>query len=305
MPIDQASPQSHSVLTQIKAWYKAARPKALTCSVIPVLVGTLTTRLPLNRIDWLLALCPLLFSLCIQIGTHYINDALDFQKGVDTPEKLNKKVILSGLLTMRQVFAGGIFFLVLSFFLGLPMIYIGGPVFALIVTASILCAYIYTGGPYPLSYYGFGDLFVLLFFGLIATAAPAYLQQGYFSWISILAGTQIGLLAMTLMSINNFRDFREDRKAHKKTLIVRLGLNFARWQIALQLLLPFLLNIIWFTKGYILVAALTSVNLPIALNIIRGVWTYDPGKVFNRYFIETAFVHMMFGILLILGYQLQ
>lgn len=305
MTLEQTKAQSYPWSLKAKAWYTAMRPKALTCGVMPVLIGTLTANVPLYKINWPLAFSTLMFPICIQIGMHYINDALDYQKGVDTSQKLNKKMIQSGLLSMRQIFAGGIFFLFLAFLFGLPMIYYGGPVFAGIVAVSITCAYIYTGGPYPLSYYGTGDLFAFVFFGLVATGASAYLQQGYVNWISLLGGAQIGLLALTLMSLNNFRDFREDRKAHKRTLTVRLGLNFARWQITVQLLLPFLLNIIWYAQGYVLTAALTTVNLPLALNIIRGTWTYDPGKVFNRYLIETAFVHMMFGVLLILGYHLQ
>lgn len=305
MALEQTKPGQLSLAVKIKAWYSAARPKALICGIMPVLIGLFTTNLSLHQINWFLAFCTLMFPVCIQIGMHYINDALDYQKGVDNSQKLNKKVIQAGLLSVRQIFAGGIVFLFLAFLFGIPMIYYGGPIFALIVAVSITLAYVYTGGPYPLSYYGTGDLFAFVFFGLVATCATAYLQQGFINWVSILGGTQIGLIALTLMSLNNFRDFSNDRKAQKRTLAVRLGLNFARWQITIQLLLPFLLNIIWFMKGYVLVAGLTSVNLFLALNIIRGTWTYDPGKIFNRYFIETAFVHVMFGLLLILGYHLQ
>ncbi len=294
-------------LTDAKAWYQAARPKKLTISVIPVAVGTALADVPFDKIRWFLAISALLFAMCVQIGSHYINDALDYINGTDTSEKhnLGMKVINTGKLTTRQVFAGGLLFLIFAFIASLPMIYYGGSVFILIVAASIALAYMYTGGPYPLSYTGIGDAFVMLFYGLIAVCAPAYLQQGFIDWKCLLAGTQIGLIAMSLMSINNLRDLREDRKAHKRTLAVRLGHTFARWQITIQLLLPFFLNYIWYSNGYTLVAALTSMNFPLALNVIRGTWTYDPGKVYNRFMIEIAFVHLMFGVLMILGYVIR
>lgn len=292
---------------EAKAWYQAARPKKLTISVIPVAVGTVLADLPFDKIRWLLVISSLLFAMCIQVGSHYINDALDYIKGSDSSEKhnLSMKMINTGKLTTRQVFAGGLLCLIFAFIVSLPMIYYGGPIFILIVSTSIALAYMYTGGPYPLSYTGIGDAFVMLFYGLIAVCAPAYLQQGFVDWKELLAGSQIGLLAMSLMSINNLRDLREDRKAHKRTLAVRLGHTFARWQITIQLLLPFFLNYIWYANGYTLVAALTSMNFPLALNVIRGTWAYDPGKVYNRFMIEIAFVHFMFGVLMILGYVVR
>jgi len=295
---------SHGWSVKARAWYKSMRPKALTISFIPVAVGTLLTDIPFDNIHWLLAISALAFALCVQVGSHYINDALDYQKGTDNPAKTHK-AIASGILTVRQMFNAGILCLFLAALVGLPMVYYGGPVFVLIIAASIICGYIYTGGPYPLSYYGIGDFFVLAFYGLIATGSSAYLQQGYVGWKAMLAGTQIGLFSMSLMSINNLRDLREDGKTFKKTLAVYLGLTFARWQITIQLLVPFFLNVMWYKEGFTLIALLTSMNLPLVLNIIRGTWTYEPGKVHNRFFIEAAFVHMMFGLLLILGYIIR
>lgn len=306
MKIESTVP-THGFLSEAKAWYQAARPKKLTISVIPVLVGTVLSNVPIDKINWLLFFSSLLFAVFIQVGSHYVNDALDYIKGTDSPDKhnLQMKMINSGKLTTRQVFAGGILMLILAFVVSLPMIYYGGLGFAFIIAASIALAYMYTGGPYPLSYTGIGDAFVMVFYGLIAVCAPAYLQQGFLDWKEILAGAQIGLIAMSLMSINNLRDLREDRKAHKRTLAVRLGHTFARWQITIQLLLPFILNYIWYTSGYSLIAALTTMNLPLALNVIRGTWSYDPGKVYNRFMIEIAFVHLMFGALMILGYVIR
>jgi 1,4-dihydroxy-2-naphthoate octaprenyltransferase len=291
----------HAWSVKAYAWYRAMRPKALTISIIPVAAGTILSDVGFNHIHWLLAFSALAFALCIQIGSHYINDAIDYQRGNDSPEKANKKMITSGFLNAKEVLYAGFLCLFLASLFGSYLAYHTGPLSIPIFAGAILCAYIYTGGPYPLSYCGIGDLFVLLFYGLIATGGSAYLQQGYVGWKPLLAGAQIGLIAMTLMSINNFRDYYQDGKIHKKTLAVRLGLTFARWQITLQMLLPFALNIIWYDEGYSLIAYLTSMNLPLVLNIIRGTWTYDPGKVHNRFFIEAAFVHMMFGALLIFG----
>lgn len=291
---------------RLYAWYRAARPKTLTMSVVPMILGTLLADISWSQINWFLAGCACLSSLCIQIGMNYVNDGFDGQKGVDTPERIGpKKITQSGIATPKQVLTVGFCFFALAAISGLPLIYFGGPIFALIIAVSITCGYIYTGGPYPLSYNGIADIFVLTFYGFVAVASAAYLQQGYVGWKALLAGAQLGLFANALMAINNIRDLKEDRKAHKKTLAVRFGLNFARKQITTLLLLPFALNIIWYINGYTVPAVLSTMNLPIALNIVRGTWTYDAGKVYLRYMIETSFVHFMFAFLLILGYYLQ
>jgi 1,4-dihydroxy-2-naphthoate octaprenyltransferase len=281
-------------------WVLAARPKTLTAAFVPVIVGTF---MAFPAIDWMITLYALLAAMFIQIATNLINDALDFKKGADTAERIGPmRVTQMGLLTMRQVMAAGIGCLVLSLLCSIPLIERGGLVVVLIAITSVICAYLYTGGSYPLAYVGLGELFVMIFFGWVSTATVYYLQTGNWNWHSLLAGTQIGFLSVVMIAINNLRDRVQDAKVHKRTLAVRFGEEEAKVCIVCYLMAPYLLCILW---GKTAAGLLPWLTFPLACFIGIQINKNAPGRVYNQYLGLAALLHLLFGITLILGFVLS
>lgn len=293
-------------VTRGKAWLLASRPKTLTASIIPVIAGTALANAVMLDMNWTIAFFALLCAMLIHVATNLINDALDFKKGADTKTRIGPtRVTQSGLLPMTHVYWAGIGCLGLAFLFGIPLMIKGGFPITLLLIVSIACAYLYTGGPYPLAYHGLGDLFVLLFFGLGAVVGVYYLQTKFVDDRSILAGLQIGMLATVLIAINNLRDREGDVKANKRTLAVRFGVNFMRYEITLFAFVPFLLNMMWLKFGYLFAGMLPWLALPLAIKVVTGVWKLEPGVLYNRFFAQAALLHLLFGLLLSLGFLLK
>lgn len=273
-------------------WFLAIRPKTLTASIIPVMVGASLVSNP----NWYLILHALFFALCIQIATNLFNDALDFEKGADTSSRKGPvRVTQSGLLSVYQVKGVGIAFLIAAALFSLPLVLHSGWPMSLLVVCSLGCTYGYTGGPYPIAYQGLGDLFVMLFFGWISVAAVVFLHTGMITMDALIAGTQVGCLATSLIAVNNLRDVEEDRVANKRTLAVRFGVLFSRLEISFLVVLPFILQLHWMGLGYWWLPMLT---VPFATKIITGIWMYEPSKVYNEILVKTAALHLLFGGLL-------
>ena len=290
----------------LKAWLLAMRPKTLTSAVIPIVAGSALAYSQGAAASWILALFALGSAFCIQIGTNLINDALDFKKGADTSDRIGPaRVTQMGWLTMQQVFVGGLLFFLMAILLGIPLIIKGGSILILVLGASVLCGYLYTGGPFPLAYIGLGDLFVLLFFGFVSTMAVFYIQTGYVDLFSFLAGAQIGLLDTVLIAVNNLRDIHGDAKVKKMTLAVRFGVLFSRWEITLLILSSYALNVLWLFSGYWLAALLTSFTWPVAAILLMSIWRNEPGSIYNKYLGIAALLHFSFGVLLSFGFCLR
>lgn len=294
------------MLKNVHSWLLAIRPKTLTAAVIPVLAATCLAVSMGNNVSWWISLSALLSSFCIQIGTNLINDALDFKKGADTSDRVGPvRVTQSGLLSMQQVYVAGLAFFFMALLVGIPLIFVGGLPIAILMAISVVCGYVYTGGPRPLAYCGLGDIFVFVFFGLVSTMAVFYLQTKLIDWKSFLAGLQIGLFATVLIAINNLRDHKEDAVANKRTLAVRFGVGFSRMEIACLALLPFALNSFWLNFGYVMAAVLPLITLPLAILLIKQITMTEPGKAYNGFLAESALLHLSFGVLLSLGFLLK
>ena len=226
-------------------WLDAARPRTLPAAVAPVLVGTALAWSE-NALQVAAATLCLGFALLIQIGTNFANDYYDFVKGADTAARVGpRRAVAAGLVSptvmrraMWMVFAAALV-------CGLGLLAWGGPWLLVIGIASILCGIAYTGGPWPLGYHGLGDLFVFLFFGLVAVGATYFVQVGNVSTDALLAGVPIGLLAANILVVNNYRDVETDTLAGKRTLAVRFGRRAARAQHGLSLLTAFVVPV-WF-----------------------------------------------------------
>ncbi len=285
-----------------KSVVAAFRPKTLTAAVVPCLAASALAASQ-GVWHWPFLVWALLSAICIQIGTNLVNDAVDFKKGADTSERIGpQRITQAGILPAKQVFGLGSLFFVLAVLSGVPLVMQGGWPLVLIGLVSVLMGYAYTAGPYPLAYVGLGDLFVIIFFGLIAVAGMYYVHTLAWSSAVLVMGLQIGFLATTLIAINNLRDMDGDRKVGKKTLAVRFGLKFSRIEIAILCLVPFLLNFYWLSRGQRLAGLLPWLTLPLAINLIRKIWRSLPGPEYNRYLAQAAALHLFFGILLAVGF---
>lgn len=288
-------------MNKLKAWFFASRPKTLTASLVPILIATALAYGEGYEVDWRLSLWAFFAACFVQIGTNFINDALDFRKGADDEKRVGpKRIIQQGLATPKEVLAAGFIALSLALLFGIPLVVKAGlPIFILLLV-SVALAYLYTGGPYPLAYKGLGDLFVFLFFGLASTTAVYYILTGFWNVKALLAGAQIGLLATVLIAINNLRDIEGDAKVDKKTMAVRFGILFSRIEITILLFLPFLLGFYWKGFGYDLASWLPVLMLPMAGRIGRNVWQTPPGPKYNQFLAESALLQLLFALVLAL-----
>ena len=219
-----------------RLWMEAARPRTLPAAVIPVLAGTALAGALGHAAYGSASIC-LGFSLLVQIGTNYANDYYDFVQGADTAQRVGpRRAVAAGLISPERMRAAMLFVFGAAFLVGLLLVRVRGWELLPIGVASILCGVAYTGGPWPLGYNGLGDVFVFLFFGLVAVSTTFYVQAGYVAPEAISVGAAIGLLAANILVANNYRDADTDARAGKRTLVVRFGKRFAVWQYALSAL---------------------------------------------------------------------
>ena len=213
-------------------WILAARPKTLSAAVSPVIVGTALALADRGAVLWRYAAAALAGAVLIQIATNYINDALDFKRGADTSARLGPtRVTQAGLLSYDSVLRGAYLCFLLAAVCGVPLVIRGGwPLLAIGLT-SILAAYAYTGGPYPLAYHGLGELFVMIFFGIVAVGGTYYVLTLQYGAGAFLAGLAVGALAVVILAINNLRDLPTDSASGKRTVAVLLGERGARIEI--------------------------------------------------------------------------
>ena len=215
----------------LKIWLEASRPKTLSAAVVPVWLGTGWCLARGISVSWLIFACTLLSALMIQVATNLFNDSIDATKGADQDRsKGPRRLTASGLVSPQQMMRLGLMTCVAALIFAVPLILHGGWPIVLVGVVSLLLAYGYTGGPYPLAYIGLGDVFVILFFGLIAVAGTVYLQVGNFIPSSLWIGLAVGATSTVLIVVNNTRDFKTDVKVSKKTLAVRFGPVFCWWE---------------------------------------------------------------------------
>lgn len=284
-----------------KIWLLAARPKTLPAAVVPVLLGT-AVAVHEGGFRFVPALICLVFALLIQIGTNYANDYFDYRSGADTDKRIGPvRAVASGLVAPQAMWRATLIVLGAAFIVGLLLVFYGGWWLVAVGILSIVCAIAYTGGPYPLGYNGLGDLFVFIFFGLVAVMFTAYVQTGAFSWGAFWAGVGCGLLSVNLLAVNNARDIETDREAGKRTLAVRLGSSFVVFQYALSALIAFAVPDLLMRLGYGGWVLLTLVLLPVAavlsLLFARARRPHD----FHLLLARTAQLLLAYGLLLSLG----
>ena len=279
------------------AWFLACRPKTLTVSLSPVLVGTAIAWQQNGQLLWLPLLAAAFGAAFIQIGTNLFNDVGDFLRGTDQPGRIGpRRATAEGWLTPATVKAGAWTSFALAFACGIYLVAHGGWPIIAIGLASLAAGWSYTSGPKPIAYGPLGEVFVLVFFGLVAVAGSHYLQTLSLSPVALLAGTLLGLHAAAVITVNNYRDLDGDAASGKRTLAVRLGRPATRWLYTGEILTPYaLLPLLDGTTW------LPLLSLPLALWLIRRFHRETPGPAFNRLLAATAGLQLLFALLLTLS----
>jgi 1,4-dihydroxy-2-naphthoate octaprenyltransferase len=286
----------------LRAWVIGARPPTLTAGIAPVAVGSAVAMRD-GVFDLWPAAAALLGALALQVGANFANDLSDFRRGADTPDRIGPpRVTQLGLLTQRQVAIGMLLSFLLATAAGLYLSYVGGWPIVAIGLASILAAVTYTGGPWPFGYRGLGELFVFIFFGLVAVSGTYYVQAGEVTSAVIAASIPVGLTVTAILVVNNVRDIDTDRAARKFTLAVYLGRRLARYQYVLFMAGAYVaaaaLFLIGSFSGWTLLAWL---SIPAAVSPIIAVLTRVEGPPLNAALRATARLHIIFAILLAIG----
>ncbi len=210
-------------------WIFAIRPKTLFASIAPVILGLTVAYLHQNFLNPLIALLTLICALLMQIASNLANDYLDSLKGIDTDKRLGPlRVTHAGLIPASTMRNALIIVLALAFLMGLYLMWVGGIVIVIIGLLSLYFAYGYTGGPFPLSHNGLGEVAAFIFFGVIAVSGTTYLQIHQFSPLALLLGMGPGFISATVLAVNNLRDIQSDTETNKRTIAVRFGENFQR-----------------------------------------------------------------------------
>jgi 1,4-dihydroxy-2-naphthoate octaprenyltransferase len=287
---------------QFKSWILAARPKTLSAAVVPVLatIGLVQSlRVP---IQWWIIACALLSSFCIQIGTNFVNDAMDFKKGADNEKRIGPiRVTQQKIFTFKQVMWMATGFFALAMILGIPLVMHGGWPIVIIGVLSVLMGYAYTSGPMPLAYYGLGDIFVIIFFGLVAVGGLFYLLTGTYTQDALVLGLQVGFLSTILIAINNLRDIHTDKEVNKKTLAVRLGVTGAKVWIVFLIVAPFLMGYYWLNQQKYWLYILPTLSLPLGLSVIKKIIATEPSAEYNKFLARSAGYGMIFSIGFLIG----
>jgi 1,4-dihydroxy-2-naphthoate polyprenyltransferase len=291
-------------LSHLRLWLLAARPRTLPAAIAPVLVGTALA----GSEDVFRALpfvAALVGSVFIQIGTNLSNDYSDARRGADTEDRLGPvRVTAGGLMPPRRVLIGTYVAFGVAVAAGLYLAAVAGWELLVVGAASILAGVLYTGGPRPYGYEGLGELFVFLFFGIVAVAGSYFVQTEELRWEAFALAVPVGLLAAAILVVNNVRDIETDRRAGKRTLAVKLGRENARTLFAAMVVVAFLVP-------PLLVPALSAwvllpvAALPLAPPLVRTVATRTDGPALNGALAGTGRLLAVYSLLLAGGVLLS
>jgi 1,4-dihydroxy-2-naphthoate octaprenyltransferase len=289
-----------ALLTAVNRWVAGARPRTLPAAVVPVAVGTACAQveLPGNVIAWRVA-AALVVALALQIGTNYANDYSDGVRGSDDARVGPLRLVASGLAAPAAVRRAAFVAFGVAAVAGLALTVAVGPQLLIVGALCIAAGWFYTGGPRPYGYAGFGELFVFVFFGLVATVGSAYVQTEHLHWLEFAAAVPIGLLAVALLVVNNLRDIPGDTAAGKRTLAVRLGDKRTRVLYAACIASAF---------AFLVVVALSRIGaligfaaLPLAVPPVRRVLEGAPAPRLIEVLGATGKLQLAFGALLTVG----
>lgn len=293
-------------MSTARLWLVAARPRTLPASVAPVLVGT-ALAVSEGVLRPLAFACALIGSIFIQIGTNLANDYSDARRGADSEDRLGPvRVTAGGLLPPRRVLVGVYLAFGVAVAVGAYLVAITGPELLIVGVASILAGVLYTGGPRPYGYAGLGELFVFLFFGVVAVVGSYYVQTERLGWEALGLSVPVGLLAAAIIVVNNVRDIDTDRRAGKHTLAVKLGRSRTRALYAAMLALAFgwtaLVAALSAGGAWLL---LTLLAAPLAVPLARTVMTRSDGAALNGALAGSGALLAVYSLLMSIGLLLS
>jgi 1,4-dihydroxy-2-naphthoate polyprenyltransferase len=290
----------------MRIWLMASRPRTLPAAVAPVLVGTAFAGFE-HVFHPLRFVAALLGALFIQVGTNLSNDYSDARRGADAEDRLGPvRVTAGGLVPPRQVLIATYVSFGIAVLFGIYLIVVAGWILLVIGAASIVAGVAYTGGPKPYGYEGLGEVFVFLFFGIVAVTGSYYVQTIHLNWEAFALAVPVGLLASGILVVNNIRDIDSDRRAGKRTLAVRLGRRRTRVMFAVIIYLAFLLTpVTWAfgpTAAWLMLPWLT---LPLAASLVRTVHNRTDGPSLNAALAQSGMLQLTFCMLLSAGLLLS
>jgi 1,4-dihydroxy-2-naphthoate octaprenyltransferase len=286
----------------IEAWILATRSKTLPAAVAPVMVGS-AMAFAHKTFTLLPATAALAVALLLQIGVNLANDYFDYIKGIDSDERLGPvRVTQSGLIPPARVRAAMGITLGLAGLPGLYLVFVGGWPVIMIGAASILAALAYSGGPYPLASNALGDLFVFIFFGLVAVCGTYYVQALRLTATVVMMGADVGLLITAILVVNNLRDISTDEKTGKRTLAVRLGTRGTKLEYSLLLTGAYGgVLALWVCGIFPIWVLMPFVSAPLAWRLIRIIRRTTGGPMLNHTLASTAKLAFLFSLLLSIG----
>ncbi|HRP03060.1 MAG TPA: 1,4-dihydroxy-2-naphthoate polyprenyltransferase [Candidatus Kapabacteria bacterium] len=280
----------------IKAWLEATRPKTLPASIVPVLVGSSLAFNEGNfRLDLLIV--TLICSIFIQLITNFINEVYDFIKGADNHTRIGpKRQVASGTISSQTMLTVSFIISIITFVLGLYLVFNSDIIILIVGIISIVFAFLYTGGPYPLAYKGLGDIFVFIFFGLIAVNGSYYVQTLEISKVSILLSLPPGLLSANILNVNNIRDIDTDHLAGKITLAYRIGKKNAILLYYISTIISYIVPFIIYYLTDNIYTLLPLLSLPLAINLLINIKNKS-GKELNSVLAKTGALLFLYGVL--------
>ena len=285
----------------IKAWILAARPKTLAAAATPVLLGCSLAYTD-GHFQWIPALLCFLFAFSMQIDANFINDYYDYLKGSDREDRLGpERACAQGWITLSAMKKGMLFTTLLSCLWGLLLLKYCGIEMIPVGLLCVLFAFLYTAGPYPLAYHGWGDVLVIVFFGFVPVGCTYYTMAHGWTWNVTIACAACGLVSDLLLMLNNYRDREQDKISGKRTLIVRFGEPAGRWAYLLLGIVAVALCSYYASNGYLGATLLPLLFLIPHFFTWREMVRIFKGKELNIVLGKTARNIVLFGLLLSLG----
>lgn len=284
-----------------RAWWMALRPATLQIALVPVAVGMAVAHAQ-DAFAAGPALAALIGAILIQVGTNLANDAYDYERGADHAGRLGPpRAAQMGLLTPRAVKAGMLLAFALASLVGLYLVAVAGPLIVAIGLLSMLAAWAYTGGPWPLGYHGLGDVAVMVFFGFTAVCGTVFVQGAPVGWLALGASVGVGAVATAVLVVNNVRDVESDVVAGKRTLPVRFGRGFGVAEYGALMLVALAVPPALVAAGRAPWTVLVTLLLaPLAWALTRAV-NVERGRALNRRLLQTVRLMVGYGVLWTLG----
>lgn len=287
------------------AWVLAARPKTLSGALVPVLIGSSLAFMH-GKFNIYPALICALFACLMQIAANFINDLYDFLKGTDREDRLGpERACTQGWISPAAMKVGIVATITLACIVGGFLIAYGGWVLIPVGALCVVFAFAYTAGPYPLSYHGYGDILVMIFFGFVPVGGTYYVQALSLNSDVVIASLICGVTIDTLLVVNNYRDYAQDMISGKKTIIVRYGKKFGESLYLYLGLTATTLSILYVLDGHIFAAILPQLYIIPHLKTYNKMKEINTGKQLNKILGKTSKNILLLGVLLSLGMLLS